>query len=165
MHSTRILSITLCLALACLLLTADALAGSTSASVKSYAKEVAQVNQAYTLPALNAANNWITRSMSVTRGVGQNFNIILTLGQGAEFLSGNLPEDGDVTLAPGTGGACDAAGCASGAIVAGGKDGDTTVTYLITVGGAAPGIDEFPKFHFDVIRNIPRLKTLSLLSM
>ena len=147
MHSTRILSITLCLALACLLLTADALAGTTSANVKSYAKETAAINTVYTLPALSGLNNWITRSMNVVRGVGQSFNMILTLGQGAEFVSGNLPTALDLSLDGTTGGTC--GGCVSTSIVSGGKDGDSSVTYLVTVGGTGSGIDAFPTMRFD----------------
>ena len=143
MHSTRILSITFCLALACLLLTGSALAGTTDAVVKEYAKELAKVDQVYTLPATNDNNNFITRSMKVTRTTAENFNLILTLGNGAEFFTGNLPEAGDLVLVPGKEGG----GAITPTIVSGGKDGDSSVTYLVNI---TTSFSSFPTLHIDV---------------
>ena len=61
MHSNRILSITLCLALACVLLTGSALAGKTSATVQNFAQELAKLNQTYILPPTTDSEilNWL----------------------------------------------------------------------------------------------------------
>ena len=57
MNSTRIISFTLCLGLACILLTGNALAGVTVADELNYAREVGAVDATYAI----ADGNLVTR--------------------------------------------------------------------------------------------------------
>ena len=50
MNSTRIISFTLCLGLACLLMMGNALAGTTEATEVKYAREVGGANTQYVIP-------------------------------------------------------------------------------------------------------------------
>ena len=79
--------------------------------------------------------------MNVVRTAAQDFNLELTLGEGAEFLSGSLPEANDLSLAVAAGGVM------TPTILSGGKDGDTSVTWRVDIGTS---FTSFPTFHIDV---------------
>ena len=83
MNSTRIISFTLCLGLACLLVTGNAVGQTTSADDVSYAREAGAADVQYTLP----AGNLITHTMVVLRvgGGSGNFVLRVTLDAGMEF--------------------------------------------------------------------------------
>jgi len=91
MHSTRIISFTLCLGLACLLLMGNALAGTTTATEVDYATEVGAAGTTYDLP--TAAAGTVDRLMNVLRGTGGDFFVDVTLGDGA-LWDATIPPDG-----------------------------------------------------------------------
>ena len=125
--------LTVCLGLACLMLTGrGALAGTTTATEATYAREVGTPGATYTLPGTTA-----TRTMNVIRGVSQDFALRVSLGQKALFVTGRFPAAGDLTLTT-TGG-----GAVATSIVGGGTNGDAFVTYLVDV---TTGFTSFPTF-------------------
>ena len=140
MNSTRIISFTLCLGLACLLMMGNALAGKTEVAAEiKYAREVGGAGTQYVIPA-----NTIVRTLSILPSA--SFFVKISLDGNAEFAEftgaagdGVLPDDADLTQ---TGG-----GSANTASVLGTPaDGDTSVEYLVRVTSA---FDDFPEFTFD----------------
>ncbi len=98
MNSTRITSFVICLGLACLMLTGNALAGTTTATELKYATEVGVADTVYTIP----AGNTIVRVMAVLRqSASGNFFLKVTLGSNAQFATGGLPVLGDLTQTAG----------------------------------------------------------------
>ena len=136
MNSTRIISFTLCLGLACLLMMGNVLAGKTVAEEVKYAREVGGAGRQYIIPE-NGGN--IVRTLAILPSA--SFFVKISLDGNAEFTSatGALPGSGDLTQ---TGG-----GSANTASVLGApEDGDTSVEYLVRVTSA---FDNFPMFTFD----------------
>ena len=137
MNSTRIISFTLCLGLACLLMMGSALAGKTVAGEIKYAREVGGAGRQYVIP--DDATGDIVRTLAILPSA--SFFVKISLDGNAEFTgagNGVLPAGGDLTQ---TGG-----GSANTATVLGTpKDGDTSVEYLVRVTSA---FDNFPVFTF-----------------
>ncbi len=79
MNSTRIKWFAGCLTLVGLMLTGNVLAGTTTATEVTYAREVGVSNAVYHLP----AGNTVARLMNVVRGTGVNFFVDVTLSDGA----------------------------------------------------------------------------------
>ena len=101
MNSTRITSFvySICLGLACLMLTGNVLASKTTATEVTYAREVGALKAVYTTP----VGNTVTRAMTVLRqSASGNFFLRLTLSDNAEFNAGGLPVAGDLTQTAGT---------------------------------------------------------------
>ena len=137
MNSTRIISFTLCLGLACLLMMGNALAGKTVAEEVKYAREVGGAGRQYVIP--EPETRAIVRTLAILPSA--SFFVKISLDGNAEFDAGNggLPASGDLTQ---TGG-----GSANTASVLGTpEDGDTSVEYLVRVTSA---FDNFPVFTFD----------------
>ena len=138
MNSTRIISFTLCLGLACLLMMGNVLAGKTVAGEVKYAREVGGAGRQYVLPDDNSGD--IVRTLAILPSA--SFFVKISLDGNAEFTgagNGDLPASGDLTQ---TGG-----GSANTASVLGTpEDGDTSVEYLVRVTSA---FDNFPMFTFD----------------
>ena len=134
MNSTRIISFTLCLGLACLLMMGNALAGKTEAGEVKYAREVGGAGTQYVLP-----TNTIVRTLSILPSA--SFFVKISLDGNAEFTSagnGDLPANNDLAQ---TGG-----GTGNDATVLGTPaDGDTSVEYLVRVTSA---FTNFPEFTF-----------------
>ncbi len=136
MNSTRIISFTFCLGLACLLLTGTAVAQSTSADNLSYAREAGAADVLYTIP----AGNLITHTMSVLRvsgGTG-NFFFRVTLDAGATFDGTGLPIATDLTQTGGLPGASIVVTLPIGPV-----DGDTFVDFQVAV---TQDFTTFPSF-------------------
>ena len=95
MNSARITSFVICLGLACLLLTGNALAGTIKATEVTYAIEVSGADVVYTIPA-----NAITWEQDVLRVAGSSgkFTLKGTLSGNSEFsgTGSQLPEFGDL---------------------------------------------------------------------
>ncbi len=136
MNSTRIISFTFCLGLACLLLTGNAVAQSTSADDLSYAREAGAADVLYTIP----AGNLITHTMSVLRvsGGSGNFFVRITLDGGAVFDGSSLPAVGDLTQTGGLPGAS-----VTVTLPVPPSDGDTFVDYQVAV---TQSFTTFPSF-------------------
>ena len=140
MNSTRIISFTLCLGLACLLMMGNALAGTTEATEVKYAREVGGAGTQYVIP----TGNSIVRTLSILPSA--SFFVKVSLDGNAEFDSeggGGLPEDGDL-MADG--------GVASGesaqtSLLKDPEAGDTSVEYLVRVDGDT--FDGLPVFSFN----------------
>ena len=81
MNSTRIISFTLCLGLACLLMMGNALAGTTEATEVKYAREVGGAGTQYAIP----AGNSIVRTLSILPSA--SFFVKISLDGNAEFTS------------------------------------------------------------------------------
>ena len=81
MNSTRIISFTLCLGLACLLMMGNALAGTTEATEVKYAREVGGAGAQYVIP----TGNTIMRKLSVLPSA--SFFVKISLDGNAEFSS------------------------------------------------------------------------------
>jgi len=101
MNSTRIISFTLCLGLACVLATGNVLAGTTVADELSYAREVGAADVSYTIP----TPTLVTRTMAVLRSGGGpgNFFLTVTLSNNLEFTgtAAGLPDVTDLTQTAG----------------------------------------------------------------
>ena len=84
MNSTRIISFTLCLGLACLLMMGNALAGTTKVSGEiEYAREVGGAGTQYVIPP--DTENTIVRTLSILPSA--SFFIKVSLDGNAEFDS------------------------------------------------------------------------------
>jgi len=83
MHSTRFTRIAVWLVHVCLILTGNALAGTTTATEVTYAREVGATDAVYTIP----AGNSIERAMFVLRPGGGpgDFFLRVELGKNSEF--------------------------------------------------------------------------------
>ena len=79
MNSTRIISFTLCLGLACLLMMGNALAGTTEAAEVKYAREVGGAGTQYVIP----TGNTIVRTLSILPSA--SFFVKVSLDGNAEF--------------------------------------------------------------------------------
>ena len=79
MNSTRIISFTLCLGLACLLMMGNALAGKTEATEVKYAREVGGAGTQYVIP----TGNTIVRTLSILPSA--SFFVKVSLDGNAEF--------------------------------------------------------------------------------
>ena len=80
MNSTRIISFTLCLGLACLLMMGNALAGTTEVSAEvKYAREVGEAGAQYAIP----SGNMIMRKLSILPSA--SFFVKISLDGNAEF--------------------------------------------------------------------------------
>ena len=138
MNSTRIISFTLCLGLACLLMMGNALAGKTEVSGEiKYAREVGGAGTQYVIP----TGNTIVRTLSILPSA--SFFLKVGLDGNAEFNSegdGELPEDGDLTQT--------VVGADNTTISRLGTpdDGDTSIEYLVIVDEP---FTNFPVFTFD----------------
>jgi len=135
MYSTRINSFGVCFVLVCLVLTGNALAGTTTATEVTYAREVAATNAVFTIP----AGNRIERSM-FTLSLG-NFFLRVGLGQNSEFNLTGLPVAADLTQ---TGGL--PAGNVVVTLPTAPADGDTFVDFLVSVTAT---FTTFPTFTVD----------------
>ena len=138
MNSTRIISFTLCLGLACLLMMGNALAGTTAVSGEiEYAREVGGAGTQYVIP----ANNTIVRTLAILPSA--SFFLKVSLDGNAEFDSG-----GDGELPAATGDLSQSAGQGATDITRLGtpEDGDTYVEYLVIVNTA---FRNYPAFTFD----------------
>ena len=115
-----------CLGLPCLMLTGNALAGTTTATEVTYAREVGTINALATIPGAVS----MTRALAVLRTGGGpgNFFLRVGLGQNAEFDGTGLPAAGDLTQ---TGGL--PAGNVVVAIPSAPADGDTFVDFLVSI--------------------------------
>ena len=135
MNSTRIISFTLCLGLACLLMMGNALAGTTKVSEEiEYAREVGSSGTQYVIP----AGNTIVRTLAILPSA--SFFLKVSLDGNAEFDS-----EGDGGLPAETGDLMQTAGLGSTDITRLGtpEDGDTFVEYLVIVSTAfrqLPGV-------------------------
>ena len=99
MNRARTTALVISVALICVLLTKDSLAGTTATlGITSFAREVGAENAVYTMPA-----NPVTRLMGVARVSAQDFFIDVTLGNGFEFAV--APVIGDLGLTLSAGGA------------------------------------------------------------
>ena len=121
-----------CLGLASFMLTGNVLAGTTTTTEVTYAREVGKDDAIYTLPA-----NTAERAMNVIRSTTQNFTLGVSLSDNAEFATPTLPAAGDLTLTT-TGG-----GAVTISIADGGANGDTFVLYLVDI---TTGFTTFPTF-------------------
>lgn len=141
MNSTRITSFVICLGLACLMLTGNALASATVATEVTYAREVGATNAVYVAPSTNK----ITRAMTVLRqSASGNFFVKLTLSGNAEFAnlgSGTVPVAADLTQTAGT-----PAINVTVTIPSAVADGDTFVEFSIVVNA---DFTAFPTFTID----------------
>ena len=137
MNSTRIISFTLCLGLACLLMMGNALAGTTEVSGEiEYAREVGGAGTQYVIP----AGNTIVRTLSILPSA--SFFVKISLDGNAEFTSagnGDLPVDAD--LAQTAGGTT----LNTASVLGTPADGATSIEYLVVVTNA---FDDFPEFTF-----------------
>ena len=136
MNSTRIISFTLCLGLACLLMMGNALAGTTEATEVEYAREVGEAGAQYVIPSANT----IMRKLSVLPSA--SFFVKISLDGNAEFNNegnGDLPADGDLDQ---TGGG----GATTETVLGTPADGDTSVEYLVRVTNP---FDNLPVFTFN----------------
>ena len=137
----RIAGLALCLGVAFLFIAGSALAGTTAiTSAVTYAREVGVANAVYTLPAKS-----VTRSMAVIRDATQDFFVDVTLGAGAVFTAGGLPEASDLALTSVSG--AGAGAIAAPTIIAGGTAGSTSVTYSVDITTSFTGL---PFFTLDV---------------
>ena len=132
MNATRFTGFAVCLGLACLMLTENALAGTTTTTEVTYAREVGKDDAIYTLLPANTAE----RAMNVIRSVSQDFTLRVSLSDNAQFATPTLPAAGDLTLTT-TGG-----GAVTVSITDGGAN-DTFVLYLVDVTTA---FTAFPTF-------------------
>ena len=138
MNSTRIISFTLCLGLACLLMMGNALAGTTEVSGEiEYAREVGGAGAQYVIP----VGNSIMRTLSILPSA--NFFVTVSLDGNAEFVVGEnggiLPEVGDLsTSAGGT--------TIQRSFLKDPADGDTSVEYLVRV---TNDFTEYPTLTFE----------------
>ncbi|PYV19137.1 MAG: hypothetical protein DMG07_02535, partial [Acidobacteria bacterium] len=124
-----------------LFMAGSALAGTTAiGSAVTYAREVGAANAVYTLPTKS-----VTRSMAVIRDATQDFFVDVTLGAGAVFTAGGLPEASDLALTSvsGAGGGA----IAAPTIISGGTAGSTSVTYSVDITTSFTGL---PFFTLDV---------------
>ena len=138
MTSTRITSFVICLSLACLMLTGNALAGTTTAKELTYATEVGVANTVYTIP----AGNTIVRVMAVLRQAASgNFFFRVTLGSNSEFATGSFPVAGDLTQTAGVPGSNVTITLPTAV-----ADGDTFVEWSVIVNADFTG---FPTFTVD----------------
>ena len=137
MNSTRIISFTLCLGLACLLMMGNALAGTTKVSAElEYAREVGEAGAQYLIP----TGNMIRRELSVLPSA--SFFVKISLDGNAEFNNeggGDLPANGDLARTEG-------GGTTTETVLGTPADGDTSVEYLVRV--TSP-FDNLPVFTFD----------------
>ena len=120
MNSTRIISITLCLGLACLLMMGNVLAGKTVAEELKYAREVGGAGTQYAIP----ENNKIARTLAILPSA--SYFVKISLDGNAEFDNegdGVLPGNDLTVTAGGTAGLFGAP-----------EDGATSVEYLVTAG-------------------------------
>ena len=125
MTSTRITSFVICLGLACLMLTGNALASKTVATEVTYAQEVGALKAVYITP----SGNKITRAMTVMRTADSgNFFLKVTLSDNAQFGNAGLPAAGDLTQTAGT--PADNVTVTRSTAAA---DGDTFVEYSVVV--------------------------------
>ena len=138
MNSTRIISFTLCLGLACLLMMGNALAGTTEVSEEiKYACEVGGAGTQYVIP----TGNSIVRTLSILPSA--SFFVKVSLDGNAEFDSeggGGLPEDGDLTQTAG------GTPVNIASLLGTPADGATSVEYLVRV---TNDFEDFPVFTFD----------------
>jgi hypothetical protein len=134
MNSTRIISFTLCLGLACLLMMGNALAGTTEAAEVEYAREVGGADTQYTIP----NGNMIMRTLSILPSA--SFFLKVSLDGNAEFdnevAGGLLPANDDLMLS--AGGRAELFGVP--------EDGATSVEYLVTAGS---NFTQYPVLTFD----------------
>ena len=138
MNSTRIISITLCLGLACLLMMGSALAGKTEAGEIKYAREVGGAGKQYILPMDNSGD--IVRTLAILPSA--SFFVKVSLDGNAEFNdegNGVLPAQQDLSKSAG-------GGVTAITRLGTPEDGDTSVEYLVRV--TSP-FDNFPGFTFD----------------
>ena len=136
MNSTRIISFTLCLGLACLLMMGNALAGKTEAGEVKYAREVGGAGAQYVIP----TGNTIVRTLSILPSA--SFFVTVSLEGNAEFDS-----NGGAASLPGA----DLAHTSGGdpvpriSLLGTPADGDTSVEYLVRVADAN-AFEDFPVF-------------------
>ena len=125
MNSTRITSFVICLGLACLMLTGNALASKTVATEVTYAQEVGALKALYITP----SGNTITRTMTVLRQAASgNFFLKITLSNNAQFGNTGLPVVGDLTQTAGT-----PSDNVTVTLPTAAKEGDTSVEYSVVV--------------------------------
>ncbi len=135
MNSTRIISFTLCLGLACLLMMGNALAGTTKVSAEvKYAREVGAAKKAYVIP----AGNMITRKMLILPSA--SFFVTVSLGGNAEFDDdeGRLPIETDLQTALVGGGSI------TRSLFGTPADGDKSVEYLARLPVNLDDLSDFP---------------------
>ena len=134
MNSTRIISFTLCLGLACLLMMGNALAGTTEVTAEvEYAREVGEAGAQYAIPAGTTYD--IMRKLSILPSA--SFFVKISLDGNAEFDNegpGELPDANDLTRTAGGGGNLTISVLGTPA------DGDTSVEYLVVA--PTPGFDQ-----------------------
>ena len=136
MNSTRIISFTLCLGLACLLMMGNALAGKTEAGEVKYAREVGGAGTQYVIP-----TNTIVRTLSILPSA--SFFVKISLDGNAEFdsnagdgkPSGRRQPDANWGWGPEP----------RISVLGTPADGDTSVEYLVRVTSA---FNDFPEFTF-----------------
>jgi len=139
MSSTRITSFLVGLTLAYLTLGSNALAGTTTATELTYAREVGTSSTLYDI----LAGNSIERVMDVLRPAGSgNFFLKLTLSDEAEFAAGGLPVAGDLAQTAGT-----PAGNVTVSLLTAVADGDTFVEWFVLVGPST--FTAFPTLRVD----------------
>ncbi len=139
MNSTRIRLFSVCLTLVGLMLTGNALAGTTTAAEVTYAREVGTTNALVTIPGAVL----MTRVVGVLRTGGGpgNFFLRVGLGQNSELDGTGLPVAADLTQ---TGGLPAANVVVT--IPSAPADGDTFVDFLVSI---TADFTTFPTFTVD----------------
>ena len=139
MNPTRFTRHAVTLGMACLILTGTALAGTTTVTEVTYAREVGRDDTVYTIP----AGNSIERAMSLLRsGDGSgDFFVAVSLGNNAEFDGTGLPVAADLTQSGGL-----PAGNVVITLPTTPTDGDTSVEFFVDVTAT---FTSFPSFTLD----------------
>jgi len=133
------MSLALCVGVAFFLLISSAMAAGTTrlatglTAPSTYASELMLTpvtgGITYTLGGVGFDSN-LYRAMTVARTTAQNFTVVLTLSDGAKFVTGRLPLATDVTVDSISGGGV---GAATFSIATGGGNNSTSVTFLSNI--------------------------------
>ena len=140
MHATRFIRLVVSLGMACFILTGSALAGTTTATEVTYAREVGTAGTIFTIP----AGNSIGRSMDLLRAGGGfgDFFVTVSLSSNAEFDGASLPVPADLAQSGGL-----PAGNVVVTLPSAPADGDTSVEFFV---GVTASFTTFPSFTLDI---------------